>query len=360
MKRVMIYAYTNFNLGDDLFIKVLCERYPNTRFVLHAPSEYEMNFKELNNITLYRSDSIFSRVVNFILRSFNFNMTIRKLIARQCDAIVNIGGSIFMQQKNWKKRIKNREKVQDKPFFLLGANFGPYSDEEYYISYKELFKKYTDICFRDKYSYDLFKDLGNVRMADDVIFQLGKGKILTQRENNIIISVIKPSVRKHLANFDNIYYEKIKDITIYCIEKGYKVTLMSFCENEGDEEAIEAIEDLIPKPYLNKVIKHSYKFNIEQTLNIIAKSSFVVGTRFHAMILGWVYNKPVFPIAYSRKMINVMKDINFTGVYSDFDNIHKLDAEQVFNSIKTNSIDVSDQILRAEKHFKILDEYLLN
>lgn len=34
---MMVSAYTEFNLGDDLFIKVLCERYPDTRFMIIAP-----------------------------------------------------------------------------------------------------------------------------------------------------------------------------------------------------------------------------------------------------------------------------------------------------------------------------------
>ncbi|WP_142339109.1 polysaccharide pyruvyl transferase family protein [Priestia megaterium] len=359
MKRVMIYAYTQFNLGDDLFIKVLCERYPNTNFVLYAPSRYKITFKEINNITFYPSDSIINRGVNYLFRKLGLNEVIRRILVRRCNAVVQIGGSLFIQGENWKGILEHTEamKPKDKPFYLLGTNFGPYSNSDFYESYKEIFRNYTDICFRDQYSYNLFKDLNNTRLADDVIFQL-KTQQIRKQENNIIISVIKPSIREHLSQYDEIYYNKIKDIAIYFIEKGYYVTLMSFCELEGDKEAVENIVDLIPSEFSVRVKKHYYTTNIEDTLNLIAQSSFIVATRFHSMILGWVFNKPVFPIIYSEKMTNVMKDVGFKGLFTDFKNINSVKPEQVFECIQMNLLDVSKQVKRAEGHFEKLDKYL--
>ncbi|MEB2492996.1 polysaccharide pyruvyl transferase family protein [Peribacillus frigoritolerans] len=360
MKKIMVYAYTHFNLGDDLFIKVLCERYPNTRFVLFAPSEYKQCLKGLNNISLFPNDVFFIRGMNYIFRKLKINNNLfQKLLANRCDAAVFIGGSLFIQGDNWEETVEITKsmRIKNKPFYLLGANFGPFNENEYYYSYKGLFSEYSDICFREKYSYDLFKDLSNVRMADDIIFQYKK-QVHQEKENNIIISVINPSTRKSLNNYDEIYYSKIKDIAIYFIERGYAVTLMSFCEIEGDKEAIEKIVKLIPKRFLDKVSEHYYKLNIEETINLIAKSSLVVATRFHSMILGWVFNIPVFPIVYSDKMTNVMSDVGFKGFYTDIKSINSLKPEQVFESTKTNLIDVSTQVKSAEMHFEKLDKYL--
>ncbi|WP_243495812.1 polysaccharide pyruvyl transferase family protein [Priestia aryabhattai] len=361
MKRVMIYAYTQFNLGDDLFIKVLCERYPKTNFVLYAPRRYKVTFKEIKNIIFYPSDSIINRGVNYLFRKLGLNEIIRKVLVRKCNAVVQIGGSLFIQGDNWEDILEHTKEMKpnNKPFYLLGTNFGPYKNNAFYESYKNIFGDYTDICFRDQYSYDLFKDLNNTRLADDIIFQLKTQKIQVQ-ENNIVISVIKPSIRKHLSQYDEIYYNKVKDIAIYFIEKGYYVTLMSFCELEGDKEAVGKIVDLIPSEFLEKVKEHYYTTNIEDTLNVIAQSSFIVATRFHSMILGWVFNKPVFPIVYSEKMTNVMKDVGFKGFYTDFKNINNVKPEQVFECIKTNLIDVSKQVDKAEEHFSKLDEYINN
>ncbi|MEI4829869.1 polysaccharide pyruvyl transferase family protein [Bacillus sp. FJAT-53711] len=361
MKKVMVYAYTHHNLGDDLFIKILCERYPKVKFILYAPNRYKSCFKNIKNISIIPSDLLIFRGINYIFRKLKVNrFFVRELIANKCDAMVYIGGSLFIQGEDWKEGIENVKSMQikSKPFFLLGANFGPFKEKEFYLAYKEIFKGYTDVCFREKYSYDMFNDLNNVRMADDIIFQLER-EGSQQPKNSIVISVIKPSIRKHLKNYDEIYYEKIKDIATYFIEKGYEITLMSFCESEGDLEAVEKIMNRIPKEYLSNVTTYLYELNIREALSIIEKSSFVVATRFHSMILGWVYNKPVFPIVYSEKMTNVMRDVDFKGAYTEFNNIDSLNPEEVFKSMETNLIDVSNQIDNAKRHFEKLDEYLL-
>lgn len=355
----MLYAYTTFNLGDDLFIKILCERYPETKFLLYAPKEYRILFNKIKNLSVIPSDSLIIRGINFFLRSFKIKGSIRRMVAQKCDAGVYIGGSLFMQGEDWLQGLENVREMRhsNKPFFLLGANFGPFKDEEFYLKYKNEFKEYTDVCFREKYTFELFKDLGNVRMADDIVFQLNVEEF-EHAENNIVISVIKPSYRKHLLNYDDIYYKKIRDISIYFIESGYKVTFMSFCDFEGDNEAINEIINLIPSEYLAKIKKYPYKLNIDEAINTIGKADFVLATRFHSMILGWVCNKPVFPIVYSDKMINVMKDVGFKGLYTDFNSIGSLKPEEVFTSMETNIIDVKTNVENAEKHFQKLDIYL--
>jgi len=361
MKRVLINAYTKDNLGDDLFIKVLCDRYPNTEFILYAPSSYRKTFKDLKNLSIFPNDSFIVRLINSILfRIFNIKGYFLNRLSKKSDASVLIGGSLFMEVGNWQFTMKKIESMRykDNPFFLLGANFGPYSDINFKAKHEKMFRGFTDISFRDKYSYDLFKHLGNVRVASDIIFNLKKGKMDLRKDNNVVISVIKPSVRKSLNVSDNTYYEKIRDIAVYFLKNDYKVTLMSFCEPEGDKEAIENIERLIPERYLSGISKHMYKSNIKETLDVIANSSYVVATRFHAMILGWVYNIPVYPIIYSEKMTNVINDAGFKGKYSNIETINTLKPKEVFDSMNRNVINVSDLVIDSERHFEKLDNYL--
>src|SRR5690625_562348 len=355
MKKVMVYAYTQFNLGDDLFIKILCERYLETQFVLYAPMQYKRCFQDIRNIRFFPSDAFFVRSFNYIFK----HLHIRKLLAKSCDAAVHIGGSLFIQGEDWRKMLENTKamRISGKPFFLLGANFGPFHDKQFYQEHKQIFSTYTDICFREKYSYDLFKDLPNVRMAADIVFQLKK-PIIPKQENHIVISVIKPSIRKHLASYDALYYEKIKDVVVYFTERSYHVTLMAFCTYEGDHEAIDRILDRIPVDYSGKITKHVYQLNIEETLQIIASAGFVVASRFHAMILGWVYGIPVFPIAYSDKMKHAMHDVDFHGASTDFEQLETLQAADVFASMQTEPLDISRQIDDSENHFAKLDAYL--
>lgn len=360
MKKVIIHAYTQLNVGDDLFIKILCDRYPKTTFILSAPKIYKNNFRHIRNLRIIPNDSLFRRGFNVICRKLKLHHFIQLLMTKH-DATVLIGGSLFIQNDHWQKKLEHMKsiKIKGKPLYLLGANFGPFHDQTFYLEYRNLFKHYTDICFRDQYSYDLFKDLPQVRVASDIIFQLPKREIELD-EKLIVISVIKPSIRKHLVNKDAIYYQKIKEIIIHFIENGYTVNLMSFCEFEGDHEAVNTIADSLPSSYLSKLRKHYYEGDLEKILEVMSQSTFVIATRFHAMILGWVYEKPVFPIVYSEKMNHVMNDIDFKGTYTDFDHLHSLEATNVFSCMNTNLIDITEQIKNSNRHFNKLDSYLLS
>ena len=360
MKKIMVYAYTKVNLGDDLFIKILCDRYPNVKFRICAPSQYKDIFKNTKNLKCYSSESIFVRIINFIARKLFKNINFfEKFIALICDAGVYIGGSLFIQGENWENYMNTYikpKKIKNKPFYLLGANFGPYNDEQFYYKHKEIFKGYTDICFREKYSYDLFRDFDNVRFAEDIIF--GYKKKDTEEKNQVAISVIKPSYRAKLKEYDSIYYDKVRDIAIEYINNGMKVVFISFCKSEGDEEAIKDILGRIPDMYKDKVGKYYYRGNIDNTVNLLAESKYIVATRFHAMILGWVFNKHVLPIVYSSKMTNVMNDVGFEGIHTCIENINNFDVKKVINNIGLSKINISNQIINSEKHFEHLDKYI--
>ena len=361
-KTMMIYAYTEFNLGDDLFIKVLCERYPDTRFMLIAPQLYKQVFKDLGNLKVYASDSVLLRGINYIFRKLKLHPNfVQKLLVDHGDGTVHIGGSIFMQGEQWEEYVSGAEALRNKsqPYYLMGANFGPYQDEAYYRQYREIFREYTDVSFREQYSYDLFKELDNVRLAPDIIFQLkySGGTAQAGAGKTLAISVIRPS-SKAITGFDNLYYEKMKDVAVYFIQQGYDVHFLSFCQHEGDQEAIVQILNLIPAEMQARTYAHLYKTDMDEILAVLAGASCIVASRFHAMILGWVFGKPVFPVAYSNKMINVMQDAYFGGQYTDFAHLAELTPEQVYASMAAGRLDVTLQANQAEKHFEQLDAYL--
>lgn len=362
MKTIIIYAYTQLNLGDDLFIKILCDRYPNTKFIIQGNGYKDKNLN-IPNLECYEVDFFIIRALNKLLKTiglekFEIMGVQEKLLSRKANASVYIGGSIFIQHENWKKQLYLLKKrvLKKYPFYFIGCNFGPYSSEEFYREYKNLFSKCEDVCFREEYSYNLFKDMDNIRKADDVVFSL---KVSTgNKNNNVVISVIDLETRKSLKLYGKEYINKMKQLCKYIIDRGDQVTLMSFCKGEGDEKAINKILDLLTKEYREKVAISCYSGNIEEALDMLGSSKLVVGTRFHAMILGFTLGIPVFPIVYSDKMKNVLEDINFTGRSVRVEEIGSIDVEEIYNSIYTNWIDVSKQRQEAEKQFLALDELL--
>ena len=52
MKRVFVKAFSVTNLGDDIFVKILCERYPQHRFYISASEEHDQAFQSIPNLTV--------------------------------------------------------------------------------------------------------------------------------------------------------------------------------------------------------------------------------------------------------------------------------------------------------------------
>ncbi|MBS5938009.1 polysaccharide pyruvyl transferase family protein [Clostridium sp.] len=352
MKNILVKAYLVKNFGDDLFLKVLFDRYNKTNWIIDTnDKEYKEIFNKYNNVNIIKS-SFFK-----ILRKLNLH----NIYYRKYDAVIYIGGSIFMQLDIWKKQYK--EKVilfnlfKDKPKYILGANFGPFKDKVFFEKHRELFNKCKDICFRDEYSYDLFKDLENVRMAPDIVFQV-KPTYVDKIKNSIGISLINLKNRDKLSEYNDKYKNKIKEVVEELIDNGKLITFFSFCEEEGDKEVIEEILDIIDDNYKGLINIENYNGNIDEFLSKFERMENIIGTRFHACILSQVFSQGLYPLIYSDKTYNVLSDIGLDKEYLYIKNIEELSSKRILKVINDNKIQDRKICIEAEKHFEVLDNYI--
>jgi len=359
VKKILIKAYAQLNLGDDLFIKMLCERYKDTEFYLFATPEYE-NLKgiETNNLKILYNNTFAKKILFRLGRKFGVYNILEDLKAKELDGAVNIGGSIFIENDFSKEDFKIRERNLEfgKNYFVLGANFGPYKSEAFKNMYHDFFKKCRDVCFRERYSYEVFKDLENVRFGKDIVFSLKQDTVA--KEDYVLFSIILPSARSDFSGVESEYFNRLKTLTLDIIKSGKKVKFMSFCQGEKDEEAIKKLLNMIPNEQHKHISKYFYRGDMNEALEILNKADSIVATRFHAMILGFVLKKPVFPIAYSKKMTNVLEDLEFKQNYASLENLQGLN----FEKFKENEALSSNILIRAaqdaERHFLKLDDFL--
>ena len=132
---------------------------------------------------------------------------------------------------------------------------------------------------------------------------------------------------------------------------------MSFCKREGDEEAINSILSKIDSNLKEKIEIYNYHDNINEALNYLADSRVIVGSRFHANILGLVLEKKIIPIAYSDKTVNTFNDLEFSGKIIDIRHLEDFN----FNQLKENlnyEFDITNIKKNAEKQFEKLDKVL--
>lgn len=354
-KKVFVQAYLNKNFGDDLFLSILSKRYIQKFYAFSF-----LHYRSYDNIKIY--GGFYSTYINKLAKLLSKNHeSYTNYLMKKADVNIMIGGSIFIQDDiqlntgNFYTDIKAKQNAKN--LYVLGANFGPYENKSFLEEHKKLFKHCKDVCFRDKYSYDLFKDIDTVRCAPDIVFSLDDSSIKKEKnlKNNVLISVINLENKPELHNFLAEYENKIMDLINYFDQKKYSIILMSFCKEEGDEIAINRIMSRIQSINVNK---YFYDGNIEEALEVINSSKIVIGTRFHANIIGMTLGKTVIPIAYSDKMINTLKDINFEGKFYDIRDMKNFNVASLTDKDLNYKIDVSVQKKEAEKQFAGLDNIL--
>lgn len=364
-KRIIkLYAYLEKNLGDDLMVECLCNRYPQYKFYycdmwkgvdslehcsnfFHKEDVYErwgrINHL-LNIITLYKKKNLL------------YDLIFRMIEKRSCCSIY-IGGSLFIEgeMSNLERRMELEEKrLNVAPLFIIGSNFGPYTSIEFLEKYKNFFGKCEGVTFRDHKSTFLFRELKNINYAPDVVLNIeGKKHTHTPR---VLVSVIDLSNRKQLVNKKEEYEAYIVKLCKEIIKQGKIPVLMSFCEKEGDEKAVQAIFSQLNEKEKNKVECLYYTNNVQEMLAYYQKAEYVVATRFHAMILAMKYRIPFFAFAYDYKVKNVLEDLN-CDYYCDISEITQTSFSKVLDW-ERKPLDITEYEKKATNQFWQLEQFL--
>lgn len=361
-KKILLHAYTNLNFGDDMFVYTISKAFPNQRFVLYASDFYNKVYEDVENLKVKRKPlykKVYTKMMEIIpsISALNVNTL-------GYDAVVYVIGGLFDEDEIWKNEVKKYGLVKMKnriwghlynpktPFFLLGCNLTHVRTSQYINEMKVLFDGLTDICFRDKYSYAFFDDLNNVRYAPDIVLNYNCN---TKKEKKgILISIWGPLTRvdqfpqwKWAENLWGAYENFIIEITKQFIAMGEHVTYLALCKNEGDLEAC----NIISNDGGISVDTVTYNGNINEIIELFENSRFVVGTRFHSVIMAINAGCAIYPIVYESKTKQLLIDSNYDGAYSDIENDKSYLMEAVLKNYwekKTIQCDELKQKARAQ------------
>lgn len=359
--KAYLFACIEKNIGDDLFVRTICNRYPNTKFIITS----EANYGSLQNI----HNLIFSD----ILSKWNWassaggNSKLKYLIAKilqkyyesklpKYELGVYIVGNAFKNKKytGWRQSRWMRERINlvDK-FYILSTNFGPYQDEQWKYDFDKIFPQVKDVCFRDKYSYDLFSNLENIRYAPDAIFSIGQRRHITNK--NVIISLIDCAFEARsieLQDSSVAYEEKMVEVIEKLLEKGYNITLL----NSNTIQDRPACNRILRKLDNSQVSVVDYDGNLDLIFDLFENSSYIIGTRLHSIILGFLYNLNVLPIVYDIKVANMLDSCDFDQKKFDITNLDNIDSSEIVDALEHNSFIISEKVIEdANNQFLKLD-----
>ena len=252
-------------------------------------------------------------------------------------------------------------KKRKKSVFVLGANFGPIKTNKFIYDYKYLFSMCDDICFRDLYSYNIFKELPQVRYAPDIVFQMPVDEYKNNEKKKIVgFSIIDVNHKQGLRKYENEYIEStVKSIELL-IEKGYECYLMSFCEREGDLNVIKTVQSKLSSKAKEKSIIYEYKGNLKEAISLISTFELFVAARFHANIVGLLLDIGILPVIYSDKTTNMLKDIGKSDLLIDMDNLSLQFNEDIIKLGINNKANLSKIKKESEHQFLYLSKFLLD
>ena len=362
-KSIMLYGFYDANLGDDLFFEKLIRRYPDTMFLVYVTPNYRSFFEKFDNVKFFDVTEARVQKINRIGQKFKIRDLFERLLLARSSATVHIGGSIYQQIGEWELDFKLREcrKRPFKPFYSITCNFGAYKTEEYRKMWGRKFVKFKDICFRDRYSYNLFSDIKNVRYAPDLMFSYEKRGI-EQIDGSVAISIINPiaAFRDFPQEFCLAYQDSLVATVNDLIKDNRKVAILGFCPFEGDADYINHLLSLLSHEARQKTEVINYTFDAKDAvLNAMESAEYIIGTRLHSVILGLRMGKKVLPIVYNPKTQNILDDIEYNGLTVTAEDIGSY-AEKGFVSAlcELEHFDASQYGNSEELQFARLDKFL--
>lgn len=354
---VYVHFFSEQNYGDDAFVWMLANRYPNISFIISGSKNNLRAFKDAKNIIVHNNNEILLKI-NRVIKKLTKKDTLYYMRAYKCKICLTIGGSIFIEPPQINLHTYLRDKkckyYPKRKNVILGANFGPYQSDLFVDFFKSEFQRYNLVTFRDRKSYAIFKDIHLVKYAPDILFGLEsfyKEADASQytKEEYVVISVINATDEKEL------YIDKIVELIHYYMSINLKCVLLSLCHNQGDYDFCDRINEKSG----GKTEILDYDGNIQIVMQCIKNAKYVIASRFHAIITSLVFEVPCLPVIYSDKTSNMLNDIEFNGMRCNIDDLKEMSVEEIDLNRKRNYIvDLEKAKEESKEHFKEFDKCL--
>ena len=186
-----------------------------------------------------------------------------------------------------------------------------------------------------------------------------QGMEVPETGENVVISVIDMANHTDNDAIIEAYERLLEQAVVYFSDRGIPVTLVSFCQWQGDEAAANRLLERVGER--ENVSTCFYRGDAAPVLEALARATYVIGSRFHSIILGLSFGKCVFPILYNCKTRHYLKDLRFSGKYADLEDLPKMTLEDVLYNYRNHiQTDCADHRRYAENQFRGLREYLKN
>ncbi|MFL7771984.1 polysaccharide pyruvyl transferase family protein [Proteus terrae] len=356
MANIILDFYGAMNFGDDLFLKVISDEFPEHKFICVVYDKEKLNILNFSNIEIVEREKLslpsrMFRKLGLMSECATNNEKVEKdkklykKLSQKSDIYVSIGGSIFIEPStgfNLMHELYEYKLSLFKYSHIIGSNFGPHKTNDFFSKFESIFSKFTSVSFRDEYSFEMFRHLNSVTLASDVVYNLDLSKYnFSKIKDSVGYSLIDLRGREGLLQHSEHYENWIKASIRRDVTNNQKVYLFSFCSAEGDNSIIERVTECLSDIDLNSVTIVNYTGDLAKFIETFGAMEKMYSTRFHASIMSILLEIEFHPIIYSRKTIESLKEFGSEVHYSAID---ELKSDLLFNQLR-----VSENIFKKSK-----------
>lgn len=303
-KKLFILGYTGYyNLGDDLMVDLLTEKY----------------FQELELLVLSRR-KYYKKKINYISR---YNLIRYFFLIKKGDLLLNLGG-IFQDKTSilsfFYYFIMNLIFLIKKgKIVFLNTEFRDVQYSNKFVSF--LLKHSRLAVLRSEKEYEKYcKDFKNIYYCPDIVFIYQFEKLKRSKKDT-------PYILVSLRDYPKIN-QLIKEIRAR--EERFKFLLMN-----NEIKLKTQIMKYFPE---NDIYIYNY-FNKHKIFNLIFNADEIITMRFHVGILGLLFNKKTEIIGLNNKIKILNEDFGLNYINNNRKkNIDKLNKNRYINKDKIEKL----------------------
>lgn len=350
---IVIDFYCDNNLGDDLMGEALLD------FLIEKGHTCYM---------LKRDDFILPACLKDRPVTMLDRLSEEEIRAYRLDTFIKIGGSMFPHGTVKEGILRYYEMAQIKKLkrrnlnvCIVNCNIGPMKTGVGRRATSKILKMADFVTCRDRATFDLIqKNKKNVYYYPDIILGLKDSGIM-ERKDDIGISVytgyapyLKQSNYRFsmfIAHFINLYHERKRGqrFLLFVFDTGYN----------SDFPTAYKILEYVKRRDMVEIV--AYSSGSKMFFSRYKACRWIIGTRFHSIVLAWKYGIPVYPVIYSNKTADLLRDIHYKGPYMHITDCSPKALKQMMNSIEAPSMLTKDNKEFAEQsrqHFIQLGAFL--
>jgi colanic acid/amylovoran biosynthesis protein len=353
---IIVDMYCDKNIGDDLMSETLI------RTLLDTGSKCYLIVNDLFLAPDFISDLNNVTVIN--------NIDADLLKEKKIDSYIKIGGSIFphgtlMEGIKRYKTLKTIKllKKNGVGVCILGCSIGPMKVNFGVNATKKIIKIADLITCRDKPSYNFIKAVNpkNSYLFPDIVLSRKDLKTNEAGERKDIGISVYTGYAPYLRKYNAAYSDMIVDLVNKYSAKYPDSTVKLLLFDTGYNTDFPVANYIFNKVQQKNVRIVPYGSNCSDFIEEFSSCKFIIGARFHAIILAILLKIPVLPVIYSNKTKNLLADVKYNGTTIEIDNCANIDTNYIIQQIENGNLlsNVDDSYLSdSEGHMEQIKRFI--